>query len=667
MKTQFEQVRIPSRDMAMTRKAALALALALGVSGIACARKEGESPADAPQPEPQPEPEQDPEPEVEVPEKTEEPSAEPEPEPPTAIYADAKAHAIEALRERLEGMRDVLYVYRDFSDSENHFTQRLRYVGEETGAAHNLIEDWGENPHSGTTCIRCERGTAGLNWGCWMFMNGYVPAGMTDPVVSDESEESRGLDLTGATELRFYARGEKGGEAVDFFCAGFGRLGEELAAAHADTADECRRSVWLSTEWEEYAIPLDGMDLSEISCGFGYAVDDNENPDGDIVFYLDDIRFVGGVAAQREAPVLLRSYDTDQMVLKNAAYTYDNALAAMAFLAEGESELAACLLDAFVYAVEHDRFEPGRIRNAYAAGDIAPFRGWGEDAKLPGWYDMELSMWCESASQVGSNVGNTSYAVLALLHYVAQATAGDERAERYLATARTLMDWVIDTCGDGGDGFTAGYDGWPENGPGGATTYSYKSTEHNIDAFAAFSALHALTGEQRYQEAAESALRFVESMYDADGQLFFTGTTSDGVTPDPENVVLDAQVWSALALGDGYAPYEGALAQLDGMRTPEGAYRFHLENEPGFWCEGTAFTVLMHLLRGEDDEAAAALEALGDAQLEGGLFPAATADDHFTGIYLADGSPWTYGTDPHVAPTAWFVMTCDAFNPYTFS
>ena len=62
-----------------------------------------------------------------------------------------------------------------------------------------------------------------------------------------------------------------------------------------------------------------------------------------------------------------------------------------------------------------------------------------------------------------------------------------------------------------------------------------------------------------------------------------------------------------------------------------------------------------------------ALEALEGIQLEDGLFPAATVDNLSTGFGLFDGSAWEYGTAPHIAPTAWFVMAINGFNPYSFN
>lgn len=225
------------------------------------------------------------------------------------------------------------------------------------------------------------------------------------------------------------------------------------------------------------------------------------------------------------------------------------------------------------------------------------------------------------------------------------------------------MDWVIKECSDSSDGFTAGYDGWPENGN--EIKFTYKSTEHNIDAYAAFSQLYRMTGVDKYKKAADSSLAFVKSMYDGKKGVFYSGTNADGST-NTSNIVLDAQVWAALALGDAFKPYESCLGQLAKMRTSAGGYRFHVCNEKAFWCEGTAFTMLLHKLRGEKTAASKALAALESVQLTSGLFPAATGASLSTGIYLSDGSPWVYGKDAAVAPTAWFVMAQNGYNPYKF-
>lgn len=618
---------------------------------------------------------------LETPQPTSEPVAEPtaavtptptsEPSPtPTPLYAayDAeKDAALLALEDRLERYHQCVYVYEDGAETVNNFTQKAKIFGSNGSLIHDMDESWAENPYAGTSCIRCEADTQSGDWGGWMFLNGYLPEGETVPLLNDGTQEDAGLDLTGATELRFFARGDTGGETVEFFTLGFGYDGEsgERLVAYPDSArKQSHGFITLTNEWQEYVFDLTGLDLSYICCGFGFVVSGTESGASSNVFYLDEIRFVGDIAFAENANVLLRSYDTDNAYIQNAAFSYDNALVAMAFLSEGLTKQAGELLDSFVYAVAHDRQGVPRVRNAYAAGDITALPGWGDNARMPGWYDTGESggTWLEDRYQVGSNVGNTSYVALALLQYNRL-----EPNESYLETAEALMDWVIDSCTDGEPGFTGGFDGWAEGDDPVVYQFTYKSIEHNIDAYAAFAELYALTGEARYRAAAESALSFIASMYDPELGLFYTGTLDDGVTANTGNIVLDAQVWSAMALGDAYAPYESALDCVAAMRVTGGGYPFCESNaNGGWWAEGTAYTALMYRLRGNDVAATAALDALTGIQLENGLFPAATVENLSTGFDLFTGEPWTYGTAPHIAPTAWFIMAVNGFNPYQF-
>ena len=580
-------------------------------------------------------------------------------------FQPAAEKAVQALKNTLEEERRNIYVYRDFGDTEYHYTQKALMAGMDASLVRDMNENWRENPYSGSSCIRCEQITHEGDWGGWLFLNGYLPEGSNVPELNDGTADGQGLDLSGAERLTFFARGERGGEQVEFFTCGFGYNSEWNVQVVPFPDSSMKRStgvVTLSREWTQFSIDLSSADMSSIVCGFGYVLKGNAPGNREKVCYLDEIRFEGDFSSGTDRRFLLRSYDTDNIYIQNAAFSYDNALTAMAFLSVGYKEKAEMILDAFVYAVENDRYEPDRIRNAYAAGDITAFPGWGGAARLPGWYDRTNKTWYEDRYQTGSNVGNTSYVALSLLQY--DARYGDER---YLNTAKALMDWVIDNCSDEGDGFTAGYDGWPEGGSDTIYIFTYKSIEHNIDAYAAFKQLYKQTGEQKYQDAADSALRFIQKMYDEEKCLFYTGTLDDGITANTENTVLDAQVWACLALEEEFSPYEEALKVVEEMKTEEGGYPFCLINaNGGWWAEGTAYTALMYRLRGDEEKALSALAALASIQKDNGLFPAATTEHLSTGFGLFDGTPWEYGTADHLAPTAWFIMAVQDFNPYMF-
>ena len=588
-----------------------------------------------------------------------------------ATYDKAKKNAVSALTKRLNDERSVVYVYHDFGVTENHFTQRAKMYGIDGDLVVEMNEDWQENPYSGSSCIRCEQLIKLQDWGGWLMLNGYLPAGATTPQLNKGDQPGQGLDLTGANEFHFFARGENGGEVVEFFVAGFGYNGTTDAQTVIYPDSTTKKSagwVKLTKEWKEYVIPLDGFDMSYIVCGFGYVLNDAKSGVGNTVFYLDEMYYSGKIRSALNAPVMLRSYDTDNKYISNAAFSYDNALVAMAFISEGKKEEAKVIVDAFRYAINNDRVllqngssgQAKRVRNAYAAGDISAFPGWEVGARLPGWYERDTYSWFEDSYQCGSNVGNTSYVAMALLQYY-RAYGGKE----YLQTACELMDWVLANCQKSGDGFTAGFDGWEESDPQVLTTYTYKSIEHNIDAYAVFAALAELTGKSEYAKAAESSLKLIRSLYNENDRLFYTGTGNDGKTPNKDVIVLDAQVWCALSLGELFKPYEDALKLVDSMKTKEGAYPFCRSNKNGgWWAEGTAFTALLFRERGEWDKYEQAMDALVSLQSKGGLFPAASVKHLSTGIYLADGSPWEYSDDRHIAPTAWFIMAVNDFNPY---
>ena len=131
--------------------------------------------------------------------------------------------------------------------------------------------DWKDTPHTGKTCLKLAyRDNSG--WGGITWQN---PA-------NDWGDKPGGYNLTGATKLTFWARGEDGGETVDF---SFGGIGSDKP--FHDTADG-KISVELTKDWKQYSIDLSGKDLHCIKSGFGWAVAGAGKP---VTFYLDDIRY----------------------------------------------------------------------------------------------------------------------------------------------------------------------------------------------------------------------------------------------------------------------------------------------------------------------------------------------------------------------------------------
>jgi hypothetical protein len=119
-------------------------------------------------------------------------------------------------------------------------------------------------------CTATGTGWAGIYW--------LSPAGNWGDVKG-------GFNLTGATKLVFWARGEKGGEIVTFKMGGVG-MGHTYPDSDAASSDP----VTLTKEWKEYSIDLTGKDLSHIIGGFAWVGTAKENQ-SNITFYLADIYY----------------------------------------------------------------------------------------------------------------------------------------------------------------------------------------------------------------------------------------------------------------------------------------------------------------------------------------------------------------------------------------
>ena len=93
-----------------------------------------------------------------------------------------------------------------------------------------------------------------------------------------------GHDVTGATALELWARGEYGGERVSF---GVGLLAKDRA--YLDSSISKIDGIALTREWKRYEIPLKNKDLSSLKTGFVVTLTGRSSP---VTIYLDSIRFI---------------------------------------------------------------------------------------------------------------------------------------------------------------------------------------------------------------------------------------------------------------------------------------------------------------------------------------------------------------------------------------
>ncbi len=182
-------------------------------------------------------------------------------------------------------------VYDDVSSAGNHFVAFAKIPN--AAAAVSINSSWSDNPHSGATAIRCEYSNS--SFAGFYFLNGVLPIGATSPELNFGSIPNGGVDLSGAQSLTFWARGETGGEKIEFFIAGVGRdadtgLPTEAFPGSSPRLPKMGTIFTLSSQWQQFSIDVSKLDLSYVLGGFGWVGDSNNNPQG-AIFYLDDIEY----------------------------------------------------------------------------------------------------------------------------------------------------------------------------------------------------------------------------------------------------------------------------------------------------------------------------------------------------------------------------------------
>jgi hypothetical protein len=550
-----------------------------------------------------------------------------------------------------------LYVYKDFADGRNYFTQKA-FMSDSNKADVPSMDEAAGAAHSGNTCIAAGLDFSKHAWGGYMFVNGVLKAGQTTPELDFGDDPDAKVDLTGATKLVFYAKGENGGERVEFLTGGLGHNGKP----YPDSDKVTLGYVTLTKAWTRYEIDLSGADLSGFGCGFAWVTSQDNNPGLDSVkFYLDDISYDYGSRV-----MFLKSYasvavdETDQYVINNTAYLYDNAAAVIALSRAGKYAEARQIADAIVYATEHDRYyKDGRVRNAYANGGPKSYNGWHtpssyEFARMSGYYDAKAGKWFEDYYAVSTSTGNAAWAVMALCEIYANSGRGE-----YLAAARRIADFILTLKSDSG-GFTGGYEGWEPN----AVKVTYKSTEHNIDVISAFRKLADLTGEAKYRNASAYARDFVLSMYDGGKNCFYTGTLADGVTANSAVLPIDTNTWSVLTLGGSDIPFDKVMAFVDKSFAVGEGYDFNNDRD-GVWFEGTAQAALAYMKLGVESRYKSLLAFLNTSAAPDGSITAADRDGVSTGFKVSGlDMDWEYFKRQHLGATAWLSYAQLGANPF---
>ena len=568
------------------------------------------------------------------------------------------------------------------SGSRNHYSPTMWF----NGSSNLKIDDNCKiKPHSGETCIRLNyNGTRGADFTRW---NGVL-------WVTKEGDDYNGYNLTGATKLSFWAKSEISGLYVKFFSG----------SKYSSCGEVSLGNVRLDTIWTKFEINLINKDLSRVAGGIGFSfadpnnmypagfafylddiqydkplnkkltnviggfcsiVEKTRNPEG-CTFYLDNIKYLLNNAAienRKLQPHFLVSYETTHNraiddYIRNASYTYDNAMAMIALMSRGTDEdwlRAKVLANTFVACWKNEpQYTDNRLRNGYQSGDVID-RKTGE-AKLSGIYIDQIGDWTMDDFCAYTHTGNMAWAIIALTKYYKE-----KGGKEYIDCAKSLADWIVNyTKDDRGNG---GYMGGFEDG--GHSKVLWKSTEHNLDVYIAFINLCVLTKDKKWLQYANYAKTFIRSMWSDTGKFFWTGTNLDGISINKSNLVEDIQSWGILVFNKDKGYYTAVdWVTKNCYVASDGFKGFDFNNDKdGIWFEGTANLCLAFQTIEKQDSSDFYINELRKAQQtatnNNGLgIVAATHDNISTGIN------WLYHNRLHIGATAWYILAENRYNPY---
>ena len=384
--------------------------------------------------------------------------------------------------------------------------------------------------------------------------------------------------------------------------------------------------------------------------------------------------------------------------LESTSFTYDNAVSIHAYLLRGTSDAlnrAEVLGNGLIYAQANNfPIADGRFGQAYFVNTPTSDGAYITPAAFPFYFYT-------------SAVGDQAWAGMALAQLYRRTGQN-----KYLTAALSVANWIVtntyNTLGPGGYSFGTSINQYNESVP----STNGKSTEHNIDTYAFFTMLAALTHGGKadngasWASLAQHALAFVIAMYNTAGGYFYTGTLGDQITINTYPIPEDCQTWSYLALLDNQYKHtiDWALANLQTTDTASapnssltGSQKITGLNFdtasfapilPGcdpnaVWLEGTSHTVAALVARavaGRDNlptlfkdlttaigflnQIQTAQSELGSGQTVNGVTIPLGAGLVASTSLMDTGFYYTYGPSKHIGATGWYLIGALGGNPF---
>ncbi len=415
-----------------------------------------------------------------------------------------------------------------------------------------------------------------------------------------------------------------------------------LADAGSDPGADCETCAGVyDTRWR-YHVPLE-IDGEVLLAFDAWGIPREGTHEDPRITNLLGRFSAANLGSEAEPARLIRSYeDLDQL------YTYDQALAVIAFSHAGEREAADTVLRAMA-AVQH---ESGGWYFSYDYDGTSIYPDEGGDRRVSGaigWMAVALNSYAHSFD------GDTH----------AEMTAA---VMEYLAGIRVELE--IDGTTHSGVPFgpiDLDTTAWDES--------AVLSVEHNLDAYAAFRDYAVLTGNDSWADIAVETRALIEVLWH--GDHFVPGTTV-GVGPNLEEIYLDTQSWGVLALGaegsEGQDLGRGLDYDCDHFLESAGYIDYRAAGVAGFfdyingltlepphrfvWTEGSLGMALA-LDAADDPELC---DGLGSADILGWLEALEDARGGLPYARFTVNSDFT--TSSSVAGTAWLYFAEQGYNPF---
>ncbi|WP_047171602.1 fibronectin type III domain-containing protein [Paenibacillus borealis] len=345
---------------------------------------------------------------------------------------------------------------------------------------------------------------------------------------------------------------------------------------------------------------------------------------------------------------------------KQIVYTYDQAVAAIAFIVKGERTRAEKVLNKM-----RDIQDPsGYWLNSY-------------------WYNNGYG------EEIRKHVGPVSWMAMAAMAYEKQYND-----TRYRPMALKALDWCL-TYAKANGGIAGGWSAWSNSDE------PWSSTEHNIDLYRVLQYYASVDSSKTasYTAAATGVKSFLDNVvWDDAAKRFKGGWKNDTNLIDPK-IPLDVNPWGVLALGlNGTRNYGASLTYVENAAGTPGTlanprykqtltyndagntlsgYDFDWTDEvlPAYddngnqigntgadvWLEGTAFMSLAYYMQGNTTKANAINTEIIKKQ--------GTSGPSLGGIpYSLKGtsnSYWVMAQQNCVSSTGWLILSLHRFNPFT--